>query len=395
MPRTSNTRAAQGSGTIRQRKDGRWEARYTVGRDPGTGKQVQRSIYGDTEKEVLKKLTAINAGINDGTYLEPSKLTVGHWLDIWLAEYLGGVKPRTADSYKASCRVHLKPALGAVKLSALSAHMIQTLYNRLQKPADDKQGLSPKSIKNLNGVFHKALQQAVKLGYIRVNPADAVELPRVIKQEIKPLDGVETAAFLDAIQGHRLETLYVATLFTGMRQGEVLGLTWDCVDFERGTILIDRQLQQNRETRKYGFVTTKNSKRRLVTPAPFVIKALREQRRRQSEWRLLAGSMWEDSGLVFTNEFGRHLTPEIIRKPFKKIVDALNLPKTRFHDMRHSYAVAALSSGDDIKSVQEALGHHTAAFTLDVYGHVTERMKQESAARMEAYIQRCKGSIKG
>ena len=111
MARRSNTRAAQGAGTIRQRKDGRWEARYTVGRDPGTGKQVQRSVYGATQQEVRKKLAQLTAALDVGTYKEPCKMTVGQWLDIWAAGYLGGVKPSTAFLYGEQIRLHIKPAL--------------------------------------------------------------------------------------------------------------------------------------------------------------------------------------------------------------------------------------------------------------------------------------------
>lgn len=375
-------RRAKGTGSFRILSNGRWEGRYTDSRDPGTGKQHQISVHGATQKEVVDKLTDIIASLNNGTYNEPSKLTVGQWLDIWTAEYLGGVKPRTLDSYKSNCCVHLKPALGAIKLQALSTHTIQILYNRLGR----EKGLSPKSIKNLHGVLHKALQQAVKLRYINENPSDAVELPRIEKQEIKPLDDEQIKAFLNALHGHKWEYLYLVTLFTGMRQGEVLGLCWKSVDFQRGTILIDRQLQKNRATGKYVTVTPKNNKARSIAPASFVIRALKEQKRRQDEWHLRAGSEWEDNGLVFTNELGHHLSAQTVYLHYKKIAASIGVPASRFHDLRHSYAMTAFQIGDDVKTVQEALGHHTAAFTLDVYGHVSERMKKDSAARMDDYI---------
>lgn len=375
-------RNAHGSGTIRHREDGRWEARVTLGRDPITGKHIRKSVYGKTEKEVRKKLTQMTAAVDDGTYTEPSKLTISQWLSIWTSEYLGHVKPNTVSSYKAICRTHIEPGLGDIKLSALSTHTIQTLYNRLQR---DK-GLSPKTIKNVHGALHKALQQAVELGYIRFNPTDSCKLPRVEKSEIKPLDEDAITAFLNAIQGHRWESVYTVTLFTGLRQGEVLGLTWTCVDFARGVILIDRQLQKNRETGQFELIATKNNKGRRITPAPSVMAILREQQRRQAEMRLQAGAAWEDSGLVFTNELGHHLAPFTVYKHYKAIVNELGIPDSRFHDLRHSYAVAALQSGDDIKTVQENLGHYTAGFTLDTYGHVTEKMKQDSADRMEQFI---------
>jgi len=385
MPKKKNSRNASGSGSIRQRKDGTWEARYSVGTHPGTGKQIRKSIYGSTQREVKDKLIAIQAGITDGSYIEPSKMTVSAWLDVWVAEYLGGVKPRTSENYKDVCRVHLKPELGAVKLSALSAHMIQTLYNKKQKGHADKSGLSPKSIKNINGVIHKALSQAVKLGYIKHNPCNAVELPRMEKKEIKPLDNNAITAFLNAIQGHKWEYLFTVTLFTGMRQSEVLGLSWDCIDFERGIITIDKQLQ-----RDYSLDSTKNSKIRRITPAPSILSLLREQRRCQMEWRLMAGQAWNNNNFVFTNELGSPLVHGTISKTYKRIITDVGFPESRFHDLRHSYATAALSSGDDLKSVQENLGHHDAAFTLNQYGHVTETMKKESAARMEGFIKSVK-----
>lgn len=387
MARKRNTRAAQGAGTIRQRKDGRWEARYTVGRDPGTGKQVQRSVYGATQQEVRKKLAQLTAAVDAGTYKEPCKMTVGQWLDIWAADYLGGVKPFTVRSYCDQIRNHIKPALGSVKLEALNTHTIQSFYNSLSTERDGKPGLSPKTVKNVHGVLHKALQQAVKIGYLRFNPADACELPRIVRKELTPLDEEQSKAFLKAIQGHRFEMLYTVTLFTGMREGEALGLLWDCVDFKKGTILINKQLQREKKKNgQYLLAPTKNGKSRTITPAPWVMKLLRKQRARQAEQQLKAGPMWEDSGLVFTNELGRHLAIHTVYKDFKQIAASIGRPDARFHDLRHSYAVAAIRSGDDIKTVQGNLGHATAAFTLDVYGHVTDQMKQESAARMESYI---------
>lgn len=387
MARKSNTRGAQGAGTIRQRKDGRWEARYTVGRDPGTGKQIQRSVYGATQQEVRKKLAQLTTAIDSGTYKEPCKMTVGQWLDIWMANYMGGVKPSTAFLYGEQIRLYIKPALGAVKLEALNTHTIQGFYNGLSIEREGGKALSPKSVKNIHGILHKALQQAVAVGYIRFNPADACTLPRVEKKEISPLDEEQIATFLKAIEGHRHELLYKVALFTGMREGEVLGLMWDCVDFEKGTITIKRQLR--REQKKGGayYITTpKNGKPRTITPAPRVMKLLRSQKARQAEQQLKMGQLWENSGMVFTNETGGYLSYRTVYDCFKRIVAQMGTPSTRFHDLRHTFAVASLRAGDDIKTVQGNLGHHTAAFTLDVYGHVTEQMKKDSAQRMEGFI---------
>ena len=382
-------KAAAGTGTIRKKTVTRggkeytyWEARYTAGYDPGTGRQIQRSFSGKTQKEDARKLKEATAAIDAGTYTAPSKMTLAQWLDIWTAEYLGGVKPRTVDNYQGIVRSRIKPGLGAVKLDALTPHTIQSYYNGLTK-----EGLAPKTVKNIHGILHKALQQAVSNGYIRSNPASHCVLPRPEQRELAPMDEDMITAFLRAIQGHPLEDLFTVTLFTGMREGEALGLLWSCVDLTKGTITIDKQLQLIRGSKgKYQIVPTKNSKGRTVALAPFVITVLRRVKHKQLENRLRYGECWEDSGFVFTDELGHHLSASSVYKAFKKVVEGIGSPATRFHDLRHSYAVAAIKSGDDIKTVQENLGHATAAFTLDVYGHVTEQMKKESAVRMEQFI---------
>ena len=387
-------KAAAGTGNIRKKTKtvkGKlytwWEARYTAGYDPGTGKQIQRSISGKTQKEVAIKLKEATAALDAGTYTAPTKLTVGQWLDIWEAEYLGGVKPATVCSYKSSIKNHIKPNLGAIKLDALTPHAIQGFYNSLGMDEEGQEPLSPKTIKNIHGVLHKALQQAVLNEYIRSNPANACTLPRIEKKEIKPMDEKQITEFLKAIRGHQFEDLFIFTLFTGMRKAEAMGLTWDCVDLQKGTITINKQLQQVRGGKgEYRLVSTKNSKGRTVTVAPFIVTTLKKVKLKQQLNRIKYGECWEDSGFVFTNELGQHLKSHTIYKNYKKIVKEIGLDESRFHDLRHSYAVASIKSGDDIKTVQEHLGHATASFTLDVYGHVTEQMQQESAARMEQFI---------
>lgn len=400
-------RAANGTGTIRKKsvtRNGKkyeyWEARYTEGADPGTGKQVQRSITGKTQKEVAQKLKAATAAIDSGSYTAPNKQTVGQWLDAWIATYCGNIKPRTMEIYKTDIRVHIKPALGAIRLEALNAQTLQSFYNTLAKEGreirqKDKNGkvtvtkapLSAKTIKNIHGVIHRALQQAVSIGFLRFNPADACTLPRIEKKELAPLDEVETSAFLEEIRGSRFETLLTVALFTGLREGEIMGLMWDCIDFDKGTITINKQLQRYREeVGVYRLVPTKSGKGRTITPATAVMALLKRHRITQAEQRLKAGPLWEDSGLVFTDELGHHFPQSAVYRSFKRAAAAIGRPDARFHDLRHSYAVAAIRAGDDIKTVQETLGHATAAFTLDVYGHVTDQMKQASAARMDAYI---------
>lgn len=232
-------RGAKGAGNIRKRtitRNGKqytyWDGRVTTGRDPTTGKQVQRYFSAKTQKEVLEKMQKVAVAVNDGTYTPPSKLTVGQWLTIWADNYLGGVKYNTVRIYKGNIKNHITPA-----------------------------------------------------------------------------------------------------------------------------------------------------------PAASVMAALRAQRRRQLEAQLRAGSAWSNPhGLVFTGENGGRVLQQTVDKHFRALTKAAGLEGVRFHDLRHTYAVNAIRAGDDIKTIQSNLGHATAAFTLDRYAHFTERMRQDSAQRMEGFI---------
>lgn len=399
-------RSAQGAGNIRKKtvtRNGKeyvyWEARYTAGYDPGTGKQIQKSISGKTQKEVRQKLQKIESSLTDGIYIEPSKMTVEQWLDIWHKEYLGGVKQSTVAHYGSHIEKNTKPYIGAVKLAALKPHTIQALYNRLQRSDENPNGLSAKTIKNLHGVLHKSLKQAVMLGYIPANPADACILPRIEKKEVSFIEEEGIAALLDRIKGHQFENVYKVDLFTGMRQGEILGLTWDCVDFENAVLTVNKQLQkEHKKGGQYALVSCKTDRIRRIKPAPFVMDILKQQKQKQLHERLLSRGAWENEwNLVFTNELGGHLCATTVYNHFKRIVKEIGLPSVRFHDMRHTFAMISLQNGDDIKTVQENVGHATASFTLDVYGHVSQRMKQESADRMQGFIDglRPSESVKG
>ena len=396
MPQSKNkNKSPSGMGNIRKKTNtvnGKtytyYEARYTEGFDPGTGKQIQRSISGKTQKEVAQKLKAALAALDSGTYIAPCKMTVEEWMDVWSKQYLGGVKESTVAAYNATIRTHIKPGIGAIRLDALDTHLVQSFYNGLREPTKDREAVSPKTVKNVHGILHKALQQAVANGYIRFNPTNSCILPRIEKKELQPLDEAETKLFLDAVKGHPLELLYTITLFTGMREGEALGLTWDRVDFMRGTILISKQLQKEKKKGgEFRLVSLKNDKPRRITPAPWVMQLFRDRKIQQYQHKEKAGAAWSNPmNLVFTNELGGNLIPQTVVRHFKEIVSSIGRPEARFHDLRHSYAVASLRSGDDIKTVQGNLGHATAAFTLDVYGHVTNQMQEASAIRMEAYI---------
>lgn len=297
-----STKAASGMGNIRKKTrtvKGKtytyYEARYTEGFDPGTGKQIQRSISGKTQKEVAQKLKIAIAYLDSRTYVAPCKMTVTQWMDIWAEQYLGSVKASTVAAYNATIRTHIKPGLGAIRLDALNTHLVQNFYNSLSKPTKDRDAVSPKTVKNVHGILHKALQQAIANGYIRMNPTNSCILPRIEKKELQPLDEAETKLFLDAVKGHQFELLYTVTLFTGLREGEALGLTWDRVDFLRGSILINKQLQKEKKAGgEFRLVSLKNDKPRRITPAPWVMQLLRERKLQQYEHKEKAGLAWSN-----------------------------------------------------------------------------------------------------
>lgn len=378
---------AGGSGSIRKRSDGRWEGRYTAGFDPKTGKQIQKSIYGKTQKEVRQKISQISVELDTGTYREACQMTLREWFDIWLEDYLINVKESTAYLYRRRIELYLRPSLGSIPLDQLDPHTIQHLYNKLGKEHDGRKPLSAKTIKNVHGILHECLHQAVLLNYVQTNPTNACVLPKPVKKEIHPLSDEEVHRFLNEIKGSKYEILFKVYLFTGLREAELLGLKWDCVDFDNGTILIDKQLNKSQKKGgKYLFTPPKNDKSRTLNPAPFVMNLLQEQRDIQNEMREAAGPAWEDSGLVFTNEFGRYMSYRAAYDAFKRHVAAIGTPDVRIHDLRHTFAVNSLRAGDDIKTLQENMGHAAASFTLDVYGHYTDDMRRASASRMESFI---------
>ena len=390
-----------GEGNIRRRSNGTWEARYY----DSQGKR--HSVYGKTQKEVRIKLEEIQNAPEptkpvkaaaaskaaaaphedeepDGFSQKELNMTVEEWLKTWRRDFTPNIKETTALYYDNLIRMHIVPFIGSIKLRNLRAPVIQKLYNDRQT----KGHLSPKSIKNLHGCLHKALDIAVRVGYLDRNPTSACILPRVEQKEIQPLDVPELKKLLEFISGEEYGTLILVALFTGMRAGELIGLTWDCVDFEQGTIRVNKQMVTPRKKGlKYHLSTTKNGKERILTPAPFVMASLKAHQKEQNKQHKLLGSAWNRQfpNLVFTHADGSHLSQPTVWKAFQKMLARAGIDHHRFHDLRHTYVVNSIRAGDDIKTIQENAGHYSASFTLDRYGHVTDTMKRESAERMQNF----------
>ena len=384
-------RSAKGGGSIRYREDKKlWEARYSIGRNPGTGKQIQKSIYGKTKEEVRKLLAKKVVEYDSGLYSDPQNMRVREWAEIWQKDYLNSVKPSTKEQYASNIRNHIIPSLGATKLSKLTSPMIQRFYNKTLETT------SPKTVRNIHGILHKMLGQAVKVRYIQINPCDACEPPTVPRKEITPLTPEQVSKFLKEIRNTANENMLIVDIFTGMRQSEIAGLTWDCIDFDKGTITIYRQYRKERNFGAkgvYKFSPLKNNKPRTITPASTVLETLKRVKSEQESFAKSSEGMYNNpEGFVFTNHKGKPIPASTIYGNFKRIAKKIGCPEARYHDLRHTFATLSLQNGDDIKTVSSNLGHATVAFTLDIYGHVSEQMKKDSAERMEKLI---KGTLKG
>ena len=377
---------AQGGGTVRHRKDGRWEARVTIGTDPGTGKPIRRSIYGRTQKEVRQQLTEIRSALDKGTYIDPSHHTASTWLDEWMDTYCANrVAPLTLAAYKGLLKNHIKPQIGAVPLQSLRGSHIQRVYNAMTDA-----GLSGRTVKNVAALLHKAFSVALKQGLIAVNPCDQAEPPKMTKREIKPLVDADIPKFLAAIEGHPFRNAYALCLFAGLREGECLGLSWEQVDFDKQQITISQQLQKAKDGKHEYYIskTTKGGRSRMISPPAIAFSYLRQERQRQAEARLKAGRAWNNpDNLVFTDDLGGHIPFSTFYKRFKRLAADIGRPDARPHDLRHSAATVALASGADIKSVQDLLGHASASFTLNTYAHSTEEMKKDTADRVQRYYE--------
>lgn len=389
----TKSRSGNNTGTIRKRSNNSYEARVTVGRDTKTGKQIQKSIYGKTKKEVRQKMQQLIIDVDNGNYRTPSNITVQDWMKEWHEVFCKSkVKQYTYTSYDTIIRTHINPRIGEIKLADLKGTTIQRMYNDLIEA-----GSAPKTIKNIAAVMHKAFKMAIRQELISTNPCDNAEIPSAPRKEITPLTDSEIPKFLAAIQGHLMENAFALCLFAGLREGECLGLSWDQVDFDKGIITVNQQLQREKVKGGKYFIakSTKSNKARPVMPPPIAFDYLRSERKRQLANQLSAGEQWSNpDNLVFTNQYGGHLAISTFYKQFKKVATSIGRPDARPHDLRHTAATIAVASGSDIKSVQSFLGHATASFTLNVYTHTSEKMMADTASRVQGYYDSLKNGLK-
>ena len=374
-------KCSNGEGSIYRRKDGRWVGQYLVYTDKGP---KYRYLYGRTRQEVARKLTKAMADRDGGFIFDAGTLTLGEYLDRWLVDSVRDtVRQRTWERYESIVRVHIKPALGRIKLKALTPVHVRGLY---REKLDTK--LAPRTVQYIHTTLHKALKDAVADGLIPRNVTEAIKAPRAKGKEVNALSPYQACAFLEAVSeaGDRFEALYVLAVTAGLREGELLGLKWNDVVLEEGSLSVRRTLSETRSGRV--FKTPKNGKGRSIRLTKQAVDALRRHRKRQNEERLGLGTLWEDNGFVFPSKVGTPMNAKnLTARSFKPLLERAGLPRTvRLHDLRHTCATLLLGKGVHPKIVQELLGHATIAITLDTYSHVLPTMQSEAVTAMEAAL---------
>jgi integrase len=381
-------------GTRRHGKGWGW---FFSAPDPATGKRRFYSRNGfPTKKAAQEALSAELARFHNGAFVEPSKLTVEAFLlEQWLPAVEGRLRPSTRANYQTNLQVHILPALGALKLQRLTAPRIAAFYSDLLADGRrDGQGLAPKTVRNIHALLHRALKDAARWGYVPHNRADGVDPPRGASPERRVWSPEQLRAFLTHVREDRLYALWILVATTGMRRAELAGLRWSDIDFARAR-LTPRLPRVAVNYQVHESDTKTPSGRRSLALDPATLKAVREHRRRQAEERAVI-ELADPNDLVFTWPDGRPLHPDLITDWFqrhaKRVVwqqagrTKVGLPPIRLHDVRHSYATAALAAGIPAKIVSERLGHANVQITLDTYSHVIPGLDEQAAATVARLI---------
>ena len=347
----------------------------------------RRYVSAKTKTDARRVLRQAMADADRGLIFDADSLKVEEYLDRWLTDSVSDtVKATTFERYEQITRLHLKSALGRVKLKALTPAHVRGLYREKLEA-----GLSARTVRYVHTTLHKALKQAVMDGLIPRNVTEAVKPPQPTREEIHPLTPEQAKVLLQTAHtaGDRLEALYVLAIPTGLRQGELLGLKWDDVDLEDGSLQVRRTLAITKSGPVFSFPKTTGS-RRSVKLTGKAIEVLKSHLERQLAEIDRVGSLWspgDADGLIFASETGEPLDRRAVTKQkFKPLLKQAKLPEIRFHDLRHTCATLLLTRNVNPKIVSEMLGHSTIAITLDTYSHVLPNMRDQAAAAMEEVL---------
>ena len=405
------SKRGQNEGSIFQRKDDRWTAVVNLGWKDG--KRVRKSFYGETRKEAQEQLTKALSDIQKGLPVVSDKQTLGQHLAWWLEEVVTRKnRPSTYRSYEQLVRLHIAPALGRISLSKLTTRHVRTFLNEKQDA-----GLSSRTVQYLHAVLRKSLNVALKDQMVIRNVAALVEPPRVSAREVQPLTPDEARRFLEAVHADRLEPLLTVAISLGLRQGEALALRWKDVNLETGRLSVHYALQRFRPRKKglngveesmpqakpkppaeIHLVEPKTKKGRRTIDLPQVTcSSLAAHLMRQADERRLAGSRWTvpmvhcegrlepADDFVFTTSIGTPLEGRNVTKRFQLLLEKANIPRHRFHDLRHTAATLLAVQGVHPKAIQSVLGWDQVAM-VDRYAHFVDEMRTEAATQMDAIL---------
>jgi integrase len=364
----------QNEGIIYRRKNGTWAAQVSV-----DGRRLTK--YTKTQTEARSWLRTTLNQVDNGITFLGAQMELGNYLGEWLETVKTSVRPKTYVQYKQIVMGHIVPVFGRIKLKDLRPDQIQSLYNNKLK-----MGASNRTVRMIHSVLHVSLAQALKMGLIGRNPADAVTRPKLIRKEMKTLTDIQVQTLLLAVRGNRYEDLYLLAVTSGLREGELLGLMWTDLDWITRHLSIQRQLQR---LPNQGLVFTEPksaSGRRVIVLGSSTIEKLREHYQRQRLERLAAGERWVENDLMFPSTIGTPTDWRNVVRDFKAILRASKLPNIRFHDLRHTAATLMLQQGIHPKVVQERLGHSQISLTLDTYSHVLPNMQEEAAEKIDELI---------
>lgn len=379
-------RRSNSEGTIYESPEGSgiWYAQLPPGLD---GKRPKRRAA--TQREALVKLRELQRERDQGVNLSAKQPTVAEWCVTWLETFALNLKPNVKEDYAGVIKRYIAHApIGRRRLDKLTPAEIQNWANDLS------QHLAPQTVRNAHARLHKALEIAVRNSYISRNAAHGTELPPIPKADIYPLDFHQSLVLLDAVEGHRWAALYRLAINLGMRQGELLGLTWEAINFEAGTIRIFRQLRRIKaDPDKPGVLVLQSVKtkagERTLRIDDDLIAVLRAHRANQMQERLLCGAKWKDKwGMVFVTETGAPVSPSCLFKHFKKVLKDTELGDIRFHDLRHTAATLLLADSVPLVTVSKILGHSSPAVTATIYAHALDDYKAGAIASLSKRLRR-------
>lgn len=367
--RKGRKRRGNGEGSIYQRPDGRWYGQATVNGE-------RKGRYGKTRREVADKLAMLlrDAQMNMVPTVD-GRMSVEDYLKRWLEDT---ARPRlrhsTYPAYKGHINNHIVPAIGTKRLANLTRQDVQGFINDLAR-----RGVNPATITRVHATLRVALNDAYRDDLLPRNVAEKARLPRVQRKDVHVLSPDEAKALLKAVAGHRLEPMILVAMATGLRQGELRGLTWNDVDLTAGTLVVRHQLQ--RVNGQLTLTDTKTHANRALHLPDIAVRALARQRVAQKEARLLAASRWVRTPYVFTTTIGTPFDGSNLSHYFTQIVEKAELPAMVFHGLRHTNASLILAQGGDLRLIMHQLGHSQITLTANTYTHVLPALQRE-AARM-------------